>query len=45
MNQGPKDAIFDPKRAIVTPHDQLTQELLFSKSTWDIGTKNYHFYT
>ena len=41
----PKNGVFDPKRAIFTPMTNINPALLFSNSTWDIGTKNYHFYT
>ena len=39
--QGPKDAIFDPKRAILTPMANINPALLFSNSIWDIGTQKY----
>ena len=35
----PKNAVFDPKMAIFIPMTNINPALLFSNSTWDIGTK------
>ena len=38
-----KNAIFDPKRAILTPHYQNKPDITVSNSNWPFGTKKYHF--